>query len=356
MPLVSRRSTQSESTSITKEDHAGGASRTVLFFRWLVTLEGDQDINEGKGYISIPNISNYIFFFGGRLRTVKGCKPLWLWVLSLIVCPMVLFSIFETHKLWYTKNGYKVLVIFFYYFWIVTFISFIRTATSDPGVLPRNIHLGQLQNNYQIPQEYYNLITLPTHSSVHGDITIKYCPSCRIWRPPRSSHCSTCNICVMVHDHHCIWVNNCIGKRNYRFFLIFLSSAVFSLIFLLVNCAIHIARESGGPRNYPVAILLICYVGLTVWYPAILFTYHVFMAGTQQTTREFLKSIGSKKNPVFHRVIKEKNIFDNGSFLKNLGHLMLEPRGPSFVSARERHEAGDWRFMNLSPVHSFEKI
>lgn len=356
MALVSRRSTRSESTSITKEEHTGEGSLTKLFFRWLVTLEGDQDINDGKGYISLPNVSNYIFFLGGRFRTVKGAKPLWLGVLFAIICPMVLFSIFEAHKLWHTQNGYKVLVIFFYYFWVITLASFIRTATGDPGVLPRNIHLSQLRNNYQIPQEYYNLITLPTHSSISKDITIKYCPSCRIWRPPRSSHCSTCNVCVMVHDHHCIWVNNCIGKRNYRFFLIFLLGAILSSVILLTNCAIHIARESGGPRDCPVAILLLCYAGLTLWYPAILFTYHIFMAGNQQTTREFLKGIGSKKNPVFHRVVKEENIYNKGSFLKNMGHLMLEPRGPSFVSARKPHEAGDWRFMDLSPAHSFEKI
>ena len=111
MALVSRRSTRSESTSITKEEHTGEGSLTKLFFRWLVTLEGDQDINDGKGYISIPNVSNYIFFLGGRFRTVKGAKPLWLGVLFAIICPMVLFSIFEAHKLWHTQNGYKVLVI-----------------------------------------------------------------------------------------------------------------------------------------------------------------------------------------------------------------------------------------------------
>lgn len=48
MALVSRRSTRSESTSITKEEHTGEGSLTKLFFRWLVTLEGDQDINDGK--------------------------------------------------------------------------------------------------------------------------------------------------------------------------------------------------------------------------------------------------------------------------------------------------------------------
>jgi DHHC palmitoyltransferase len=49
-----------------------------------------------------------------------------------------------------------------------------------------------------------------------SSIYMRYCSTCRIWRPARSFHCSRCRTCVEVHDHHCIWINNCVGQRNYR--------------------------------------------------------------------------------------------------------------------------------------------
>ena len=82
------------------------------------------------------------------------------------------------------------------------------------------------RNNYKVmgspPDEYFNTVTLPYwktnndnndntkisklanayHS--HG-VQVKYCGTCHIWRPSRTSHCNTCQQCILNHDHHCIF-------------------------------------------------------------------------------------------------------------------------------------------------------
>lgn len=326
-----------------------------LFFRWVVTIDGDEEINEGKGYISLPQVTNYIFFLGGRFRTLKNKNQLPNFVLFAILIPLVLFSIFETNQIWRKGYGYKSLVVLYYYFNVACLSSFITTATMDPGCLPRNIHLSQVNDGkYQIPQEYYNLINLPiTRGNPNGDsILMKYCRTCRIWRPPRASHCSICEACVMTHDHHCIWINNCVGQRNYRYFVTFLISGTLASIFLLANCAIHLARRrrSISDMPIPITITLIIYASLAIWYPLILLAYHVFMTGTQQTTREYLKnsSTSNRRNPIFQKITRNKgNIYDTHSFMGNMVSLVCQRRGLNLMDPREYHDSGDWRFINF---------
>ncbi|KAI5057711.1 hypothetical protein GOP47_0027726 [Adiantum capillus-veneris] len=54
-----------------------------------------------------------------------------------------------------------------------------------------------------------------------------FCSLCRVPISFRTKHCCVCDKCVDGFDHHCQWLNNCIGKRNYKIFIILIVAASF---------------------------------------------------------------------------------------------------------------------------------
>lgn len=112
---------------------------------------------------------------------------------------------------------------------------------TDPGILPR-------QRENQIPNstcfnKNFECIRCPNEAKTQSEnsnfnldskrkqsyliinkgfpLLLKTCETCKIIRPPRSTHCDDCDNCVEKFDHHCPWLGSCVGKRNYKYFYAF---------------------------------------------------------------------------------------------------------------------------------------
>ncbi|KAG5266115.1 hypothetical protein AALO_G00249950 [Alosa alosa] len=146
--------------------------------------------------------------------------------------------------------------------------TLLRTSFSDPGVLPRatpdeaadlerqiDVANGSTSTGYRPPPRTREVV-------INGQtVKLKYCFTCKIFRPPRASHCSLCDNCVERFDHHCPWVGNCVGRRNYRFFYMFILSLSFLTIFIFAFVLTHVILRShsigflsalkDSPARYP---------------------------------------------------------------------------------------------------------
>lgn len=132
---------------------------------------------------------------------------------------------------------------------IVMVISFSITvtaaylaSTTDPGIIPRsNDEPSSVTAFPAVRERVVNYRGRP--------ITLKYCETCRIWRPPRSSHCATCNNCVRRFDHHCPWLGNDIGLRNYRSYFCFVVFASISAAVAITTSVLTLHSTTAHFRN-----------------------------------------------------------------------------------------------------------
>jgi palmitoyltransferase ZDHHC9/14/18 len=245
---------------------------------------------------------NTFFCLGGRFQNSRQ-RPINIATGSMIVVPCVLFLVFEAP--WHWRNvSPAVPVTFAYLFWLC-FSSFVHASVSDPGILPRNLHpfppdAPDLDDALYVgpPTTDWTLVRSAENATAAMEVPVKHCRTCNIWRPPRAHHCRLCDNCVEGHDHHCVWLNNCVGRRNYRYFFVFVASSSLLGLYLvglsLAQLATYAAREgvsfgtSVGRHRVALALVVCGLVGFV--YPSALMGYHVFLMARGETTREFINS------------------------------------------------------------------
>jgi len=276
-------------------------------------------------------------FCDGRCITGHNLG-IFIFALFLICVTCGLFFAFDCPYL--IKQLSPVVPVFAAILFLFAICCILRTACSDPGILPRAtpdeiLYLEKSMDNSQTTALAGRTMEIQMRSG--QIIHLKYCQTCKIFRPPRVSHCSLCDACIANFDHHCPWVGNCVGLRNYRYFYLFLFSLSLLCCYIFAFNIVNIVLRTQGNstvadaiRDTPATLVeaLICF--FSIWSIVGLWGYHSYLICRSVTTNEDIKGTwdapdgeGNLTNP-----------FSRGHFWSNCVSILCGPLPPSFLNLR----------------------
>ncbi|GAA55644.1 palmitoyltransferase ZDHHC9 [Clonorchis sinensis] len=284
--------------------------------------------------------------------------------LFLIIVVTALFFAFEVRLL--TPVLSPALPFFAVVLFLYVLLTFLRTAFTDPGIIPRateaeaewikiSIATGEFQvdgmGNFPHNDSANSVVRSYAPGARTRQVLIRdhlmrlnFCHSCRFFRPPRASHCSTCDNCVDRFDHHCPWVGNCIGRRNYRFFVLFIYSlslySVYILVFAVVNLVL-LYKETQDllvvVKRSPGSLLEILVTFFTILTVFGLSGYHTMLVCRELSTHEDIRH--------FPRILRQaghKNPFSRKNGCLNFVYILFGPLQPSLLRGWRIADEQSW--------------
>jgi len=166
-------------------------------------------------------------------------------------------------------------------------ITLLFAAFTEPGIIPRAKYFRPSDEG-QVRMTMIKNIRIET----------KYCATCKIFRPPRAHHCKYCDNCIEQFDHHCPWIGNCVGKRNYRYFLMFIWSVTLGLLYYMTLSVHRLIIEAELKHTEILnivavspgicAVILLCFILFLCMMSVV--PYHCYLLCTGRTTYESQKS------------------------------------------------------------------
>ncbi|XP_046875246.1 palmitoyltransferase ZDHHC18-B isoform X1 [Hypomesus transpacificus] len=279
------------------------------------------------------------FYCDGRIMLARqsGVLPL---TLGLILVTSGLFFIFDCPFL--VKHLTSFIPVIGGVLFVFVVITLLQTSFTDPGILPRATPEEAADIEKQIDTTTGSTTYRPPPRTKEicinqQAVKLKYCFTCKMFRPPRTSHCSLCDNCVERFDHHCPWVGNCVGKRNYRFFYTFIVSLAFLTAFIFGCVTTHLALRSQGGKGLIFALqespasaveLVICF--FSVWSILGLSGFHTYLVASNLTTNEDIKGSWSGKSGAEDT----SNPYSSNNIFKNCCSVLCGPMPPSLIDRR----------------------
>ncbi|KAI1306744.1 Palmitoyltransferase zdhhc14 [Mortierella claussenii] len=260
--------------------------------------EEDDYLHQGK---SVRNYKIFpgrnIFLCGGRIMTSRDF-PAFLMAIMLILVPTGLFHGFTSPYLWHRLS--PAVPIVQAYLFIVALSSMLKTSWTDPGVLPRGIDgdppVDPPMGLDTTTASFYPPRGLPRLKEIQVGmytVRLKYCDTCKIYRPPRCSHCRQCDNCVDASQS-----------------------------------SDDISFQNAALAKAPASALVMIYaliMGLAV---GALATYHFWLATKNRTTHEQLSASLMRPHVV-------ENPFDRGSIFGNCAAVLCRPPTRSYIRRRD---------------------